>query len=139
MNKEEMINNYLTLETQVKEALNKITLNQNNILETMQVYKEQLTGNELEVKEPLNNKGLSKDHISSIVDNYKALTLSNDDLSIITSVINKKGLNSNQVNIVFKNVNNYINKGNSILNIKTYLISSINRYYEEHIKYKDNL
>lgn len=139
MNKEEMINNYLTLETQVKEALNKITLNQNNILETMQVYKEQLTGNELEVKEPLNNKGLNKDQVSSIVDNYKALTLSNDDLSIITSVINKKGLNRNQVNIVFKNVNNYINKGNSILNIKTYLISSINRYYEEHIKYKDIL
>lgn len=128
-----MINNYEELKTYIKEELNKqITIN-NNILNALQEYQEKDT--KIFKGGSGNKNNITIEDINKLLIGYPNLNYDSEDIKVIVSVINKRGLNKLEVDRKLKDISNYKNN-KGVSDLKLFTIKCINRYSDEKDKRK---
>lgn len=128
-----MTNSYEELKTYIKEELNKqITIN-NNILNALQEYQEKET--KIFKSGSGSKSNITIEDINKLLIGYPNLNYDSEDIKVIVSVINKRGLNKLEVDRKLKDISNYKNN-KGVSDLKLFTIKCINRYSDEKDKRK---
>lgn len=94
-------------------------------------YKEQLKKTDSNKELVLSNKpGIKLDALKTLLNKYNNLVFSEEELSIITGVINKRNLTIKEVDKKLSDISNY-KDAKGIKDLKLFTIKSINKYAEE--------